>query len=302
MVLSKQVRHLGWRLIDNLPYAYRAALVHWCLQVSTYRARKNLIGCNSLKILVDNSVLGHGRTHETVSIMQRVNWPPGHEPSELPVVRRVPIDIKGRYGKEIHKNVQYLAGIAHLSRIGLVDLMTSFELLSERDHQPMGRFLGKVGWFDYWLFSDTEIKSVDGYGSCHFGFDQFQENPTINRVIYASDIDPLGLYPNNKENQIKRITNSNDPLYLSLANVLPKKCNLDAWHIRTAEIHNVFCFLTMDMKLRRIIEEKQTMEPIASLRTKIMTPKELGEYIGIVPIFPHIYELKESDAMKYSRQ
>ena len=300
MALSEPISRFGQRLVDSLPHAYRTALVHRCLQVSTYRARKRLAGSDSLKLLVDNSVFGHGRTHETISVTQRVNWPPGCEPSEVPVIFRAPIDFKTRYKKEFCDNLRYLPGIANLARIGLIDLMTSFELLSERNHHPMGRFSGKTGWFDHWLFRDIEIRSVDGYGVQNSDFDQPKDTPYINRTICASDIDPLGLYPNNRKKQIERVSNSTDPIYSALADILPKKCNLDAWHIRTSETYDLFCFLTMDIKLRRIIEQWRNKEPIVSLRTKVMTPKELGKYIGITPISPYIYELTEPDAVKSS--
>ena len=288
------------RWIDNLSYRYKAKLVNWLLQLSTHRARSRLAGSGPVTVLIDNSVLGHGRTHETVTYMQKITWPPGSEPEEVPIIYRAPIDFTKEYGKLVYESIRYLPGIAHLARFGFLTFRTSFELLSERNHQPMGRFHGEKGSFDYWLFKDSDIESVDGYDVPDFDLEYFSNNPTVDKVICSTDIDPLEIYPENKQKQRDRVSGSDDPLYKGLAKILPEKWNLDAWHIRTAEVHGLFCFLTMDFKLRRIIEQKKKREPISSLRTMVLTPKEFGQHIGLWPIEPQICELAESDAAQSS--
>ena len=232
--------------------------------------------------------------------MQKINWPPGSEPEEVPIIYRAPIDITKEYGELVYESIRYLPGIAHLARLGFLTLRTSFELLSERNHQPMGRFQGEKGWFDYWLFKDINIESVDGNDVPDFDLEYFSNNPTVDKFIYSTDIDPLGIYPENKQKQRDRVSRSNDPLYKGLTKILPQKSNLDAWHIRTAEAHGLFCFLTMDFKLRSIIEQKKKREPISSLRTMVMTPKEFGQHIGLWPIKPEICEFAETDAVQSS--
>ena len=295
-MLRRGIDRLRQRLIDNLPYEYRAKLVNWCLQLSTYRVRGRLASSAPIEILVDNSVLGHGSTHKTVEVVQKVNWPPGSEPGEVTVAYRTPRECNG----EVYENLRYLPGIAHLTRGGYLKLKTSFELLSERNHHPIGRFTGNKTLFSYWLFDGIKIESVDGYDIPDFDRDHFRKNPTINKIIYSKDVDPLDMYPNNKEKQISRVSQSTDPLYMGLANLMPKKGNLDAWHIRTAEAHGLFCFLTMDFRLRRNVEQNRLKEPIASLHSKVMTPKEFGKHIGVSPINPYICELTENDAVKSS--
>ena len=264
------VGQLRQRLIDNLPYRYRAKLVNWCLQMSTYQARRRLTPSNPIEVLIDNSVLGHGYTHETIGVVQKVNWPPGGEPGEATVIYRAPRECSGG----IYDNLQYLLGIIYLERRGYLKWKTSLELLIERNHQPLGRFMGNRTWFSYWLFDGIQIDSVD-------------------RHVSANRFDI-------RENQRMRISQSKDPLYVGLMKFLPKKGNLDAWHIRTAEKHGLFCFLTMDFKLRRNIEQNISKEPIASLHTKIMTPKEFGKYLGVLPLNPYICELSEHDGAKSS--
>ncbi len=202
--------------------------------------------------------------------------------------------------KDINENMPYLPGIAHLARTGMLRLMTSRELKSEQYHHPIGTAQGHMGWFYYWLFDGIDIESVDGYEVSNFDLEYIRNNPIINKVVYSTDIDPFNMYPENKEIMNERITQSTDPIYQELAKLLPKKSNFYAWHIRTAEAHGLFCFLTMDFKLRGAIEKNKNKEPIASLRTKVMTPAEFGKHIGLSPIDPYICELAEQDAMKSS--
>ena len=297
---KENAERLIQRLIDNLPYRYKAKLVNGLLQLSTHKARSRLARSGPVTVLIDNSVLGHGRTHETVNNMQKINWPPGSEPEEVPIIYRAPIDFIQKDRELVYQNIRYLPGIAHLARLGFLMLRTSCELLSERNHQPIGRFRGKKGLFDYSLLENTNIESVDGYDVPDCDLEYFSNNPTVDKFIYSTDIDPLGMYPENKQKQRDRVSRSNDPLYKGLARILPKKANLDAWHIRTAEVHGLFCFLTMDFKLQRFFEQNRNNPSISSLRTKVMTPEQFGKYMAISPINPCICELVESDAAQSS--
>ena len=299
-MLKGNARRFIQRLIDNLPYRYKAKFANWFLQLSTHRARSKLARSGPITVLIDNSVLGHGSTHETIEVMQKINWPPGGEPGEVPKIYRAPIDITKEYGELVYESIRYLPGIAHLARLGFLILRTSNELLSEQNHQPIGRFRGKKSLFHYWLFEGINIESVDGYDVPDFDLEYFSNNPTVNKVIYSTDIDPLGMYPENRQRQRNRVFGSDDPLYKGLAQLLPTESNLDAWHIRTAEVHGLFCFLTMDFKLQRIFEQNRNKAPISSLRTKVMTPEQFGKYMAISPINPYICELAESDAAKSS--
>ncbi len=290
--LKEGVDRWRQRFIDHLPHAYRTKLVNWCLQLSAHHARKGLATSDPLKVLVDNTVLGFGRTHETIGIVRETHWPPGGEPGQVIVCHRAPIDISQRYGSkkladdlDVYEDARYLPGIAHLTRRGLIQWKTSFELFSERSYQEIGRYQGKKNYFDYWLFEGIKIESVDGYGV-----------PGISEI----DLNPIGVPPDNRSKQIDRVSKSTDPLYKGIVGLIGTEKNLDAWHIRTAAVHGMFCFLTMDYKLRRIVKQNNGKEPIASLSTKVMTPAEFGRHIGLSPIDPYICELAESDAVKQS--
>ena len=84
--------------------------------------------------------------------------------------------------------------------------------------------------------------------------------------------------------QRQRLDQTDDPRYHSLAKLLGPKNSQDAWHIRTAETHKMFCFLTMDFSLMRALDSQQGHELLKSLATRIMTPTEFGRYFGIAPV------------------
>ena len=73
-----------------------------------------------------------------------------------------------------------------------------------------------------------------------------------------------GTEPNNDQKQLKRIARarSTDSLHKELVRLLGNRNAKDAWHIRTADVHGLFCFLTMDFKLRENIEQKKNIKPL----------------------------------------
>lgn len=238
-------------------------IAKWYLQAATWRARGKLRG-NPIRILVDSNVLGHGVTHETTWVSTGTKkWGP-HD-IETGYAARVPFHSRDDQS-DVYPHIKQLPAVAHLARSGAISLLTSGELQDEQFRQPGGRYSGYT-YFSYSIFNDIPIERIDGF------------------VFPTLGPSSLGL-PSAKEQQQDRLAQSNDELYHSIAQKLGPKQNLDAWHIRTAEVHGLYCFLTMDLKLRRSVKQKMHLEPFRSLRTKVMTPLELGEHLGLWPTPP----------------
>ncbi|CDX57964.1 conserved hypothetical protein [Mesorhizobium plurifarium] len=255
----------GWR------YCYLPGLVDLLVAASTAPA-KGRLRMENMAMLVDNSVLGHSITHETGWISTGITkW----GEVDVPTGYRARVCVHGPDCEtEIYKNVTFMPGIAHLARTGQLELCTSAELRSEQFRQPTGRFRG-YGSFDYGLFRNIQFRSVDGIPSDSFG-------PKW-----------MGL-PNIKTQQQDRLARSDDPLFAELVRHLGPKNNVDAWHLRTAERHGLFCFLTMDFRLRRLVKSKAHLEPFRSLRTRVMTPAELGRLLGLVPVAPSLFSYHDA--------
>jgi hypothetical protein len=255
--------------IQNLPehlrFKYGPAMVKLLVSWSTFQARERLPIDPPLAILVDNSVLGHAVTHESGWVPTGPKmWGP-HE-IDTGYMARIPVHTEENK-TEIYRNTTYLSGIAHLGKTGRVRLCTSAELLDETWRKPSGMFLG-YGYFDFSLFRDLQLECVD-------------------RLEGSWILAPNG--PSLQEQQQHRIRSSDDPLFKALLNRLGEKQNLDAWHIRTAERHGMFCFLTMDFKLRRTFERWKDYEPFKSMKTVVMTPEEFGRAFNIVPLPPRLH-------------
>lgn len=250
-------------LLERFRMKYGQRTAETLVALSTFAARLRLRPRQPMNILIDNTILAHAVTHETAWISTGVSTWGSHE-IETGYSARIPVRHKDETRE--FQNIQYLAGIAHLAKRGYLSLMTSGELELEKWKHPTGRFRG-YGYFDQSLFSDLKLRSVDKLPPVAIG--------------------PECLHlPSLKEQQRMRLSRSDDPLYLGLARQLGPKNSQDAWHIRTAEIHGMFCFLTMDFRLCKILDGRRNQEPVRSLRTKVWTPMQLGKYLGLIPVDP----------------
>jgi hypothetical protein len=266
---ERQMEH--WRFRFGPPVVSR--LIH----ASTWTARRRLRGLK-ISVMIDNNVLAHGVTHETGWISTGTSRWGGVVDVPSGYAARIPVHRDDDSSRE-YANIRFLPGIAQLALDGAITLVTSAELMDEQFRQPMGRFRG-YGWLDYSVFRRVKIDSVDGYLLPSMG-------PTSMR------------FPSPKEQQQARIAAKGDGLYRELVGRLGNRNNLDAWHVRTAEAYGVFCLLTMDFKLRKLFEVHKHLEPIRSLRTKVLTPREFGQIFNLVPLSPRL--LSYNDASFFVR-
>lgn len=256
-----------WRAtVDRLRLMYGPSAANLIISISALPARLRLFRAGPISILVDNTVLFHAVTHETAWISTgQSKWGP-HD-IDTGYAARIPVRHKDSDSRD-YRNIKYLPGIAYLARMGQLSLKTAGELTLERFKQPVGRFHG-YGMFDHNLFSDIEMAQLDGMP------DMFMSPKWMN-------------LPSIEEQQHERLANSSDSLFRGLVKLLGPKNNQDAWHIRTAEVHGMFCFLTMDFKLCNNFNGRLGQEPSKSLRTKVMTPAQLGRYLRIFPVDPNL--------------
>jgi hypothetical protein len=257
MKRTKQTWH-RWR--ERVCFRYLPTFVNGLIHLSTYQAR-GLLRLSPLKVLVDVNVFAHGVTHETqwVSTGYSDVWQ-----TELGYLARVPVHAPD-CATDLYRNVQLLPGIAHLARLGFIAMKTSTELRAEEYRLAPARLQGG-SYYDYNVFQGIRPQSLD---TLPFGGYTFEELSS-------------------KNHQRARLDASTDPLYQSLLTHLEQKRSQDAWHLRTAEAHDCFCFLTMDFDLINRFEEVKHLEPFTSLRTKLMTPEALGKYLRLHPIPPRV--------------
>lgn len=249
--------HHRWHAwTEHLRFRYLPSVVDYLVHLSTYQARVKLKGA-PLTVLVDTNVIAHGVTHETqwVSTGYSSLWniPLGY-------AARVPVHAPTSTSPE-YLSVRYLPGIAHLANRRFLLLKTSAELQVEEGRLSAARLNGG-DVFDYSVFDRVERERMDSLPPGTYDY---------------SDV--FGA-----KQQRARLNASNDPLYRALLDCLGQKNSQDAWHIRTAEAHGCFCFLTMDFTLLRTVAPHQHREPFSSLKTRLMTPQTLGEYLALTPI------------------
>jgi hypothetical protein len=263
-----------WRALRNhLGRKYGPSFVEWLVHRSTAKARRKLAGMPTLSILIDNTVLYHGVTHESAWIPTGTKLWGGKHPIETGYSARVPVHPYDAETRE-YKNIVYLAGLAHLAKIGAIKIFTSAELDDEQFRQPAGRYRG-YGYFDLSLFPGR-LKSIDG--------------------IAFSVMGPSYLnLPSAEAQQRERLSqNRTDKIYDGLVRALGEKNSQDAWHIYTADKYGMFCFLTMDFKLLNTLSAQSGSNVIRSLNTKVISPEELGKYLGIAPIPPILLSYRDA--------
>jgi hypothetical protein len=255
------------RFMEGARFKYMPTIARWMARNSTNLARSELKRIGPISLLVDNTVLQHSVTHETAQISTGVKKWGSHD---VPTGYAARIAVHPADSTSIeYQNIQYLPGIVHLAREGLVNLKTSAELWDEQFHQPVGRFRG-YGYFDYCLFNGLRLESVDGHAEITIG-------PCYWKL------------PSGRQQQLERLARRKDALYLDLVRLLGPRNSLDAWHIRTAEAHGLFCFLTMDFRLLRNVSTKHEKEPLKSLHTRIMSPLQFGRHFRMLPVQPHVF-------------
>ena len=255
------VRHNWHAYREHLRCKYLPRLANWLVSLSTERARRILKRAKPIHILIDNTVLNHAIAHETAWVSTGIcKW--GTNEFSSGYAARISVH-SSRNDSERYESVKYLPGIGLLAQQGHMKLQTSAELRAEVVRQPVGRYAG-YGYLDYNLLGNVRIGSVD-------------DLPPV--TITAGEASELTAAA-----QRKRLDRIDDPLYRSIVKSLGRSNSQDAWHICTAEAHGMFCFLTMDFRLRRAVEDRLRREPFKSLRTCVMTPAELGRHLGISPV------------------
>lgn len=253
-------------LRERLSRSYKRYLAKALLPLSALPSRLVLKRNQPLRILVDSSVLFHGVTHEsgwisTGSVMWggKIEVPTGY-------LARIPIHAPNSEAR-LYTEVQFLAGIAHLARLGYLTLCSSAEIKAEQFRQPMGRFQG-YGYADHNVFAGLKLGSVDGF--------------------HLDLHDP-------KQRQLDRIARCSDPLYKSLLEQCGEKQSLDAYHIYTAEKFGLFALLHIDFKLDGTVQRKSKVMPFKDLKTRVLLPSQFAKIIRLLPVQTNLLTLSNDD-------
>ncbi len=260
------------RLRQHFYYSLLPRLVDLLTNLATITARRKLVGSGAHRVLIDNTVLAYGVTHESAWISTG-QAKAGDYSFDTGYLARIPVRSENDKS-ESGCSVRYLPGIAHLARRNYLSLITSSELTHEQFTQPAGRYLG-YGYYDYSIFSGIKIDEIcDPEFEFHFG--------------------PATSVPSLEAQREKRLGSIKDPLFHELVAVIGKGNSLDAWHIVTAERNDCYCFLTMDFSLIRILEAQARNATVMSLRTKVLTPEQFGKKFSIPPISPRLFSYHDA--------
>lgn len=261
--IKRFLRHVRSR-VKSLRHRAWMTGAHCYVRLATLQAEQYLKNHGPIIVLIDNSALGHGITHETVWIDTGTKmW--GDIPIDTGYSARVPVHSADNDDRVYHE-VRYLVGIAELAKKGLVRLVTSAELHAEAMRQPLGRFRG-YRYQDLNIFEGIPIPSIDGH------------------VLDLGDA---------RAKQLARVHGQAAEPYATLARLLPGKHSLDAWHLHTAHLHRTFCLLVIDFPFVNAVRQAQRRIRFPQLNTKLMLPSELGAEIGLRPIDTYLISYRDA--------
>jgi len=195
------LRKLAWSFKSTLRYRFLPGVVDSLTIIATLESSKKLKAANVERILIDNTVLAHGVTHETASVdTGKARW--GDIEIDTRYAARIPVHAD-RDDTDAARSIRYLPGIASLARRGHLKLATSNELQDKQLTQPAGRFRG-YGLYDFSVFSDIKFESIKDRQ-------------------YSVIIGAYAGLPNVKEQRMKRLDAKGDALFQDLVSVLGAK-------------------------------------------------------------------------------
>lgn len=249
-------------LIESWRCKHMPSVAQRLLDFSLVLARSKLDPANPLGVLIDSNILHHAVTHETrwISTGQSL-WGRRH-PIDTGYLARIPVHDRETQKVE-YQDIKFLPGLVRLYKNEHLKFWSSAELKVEQAQHPNARF-DAIHLYDYTLLKPNELDCVDG---SPWGL-------LLDRTLSQADA------------QQARLAASTDERYHELVKVLGPNNTQDAWHLRTAEIHGLPYFLTMDYRLIRNIAAQKRNRIIASLTTEAITPSALGSKLGLVPYPP----------------
>lgn len=253
-----------------LAFRYMPSVAEFLSRLATREARRKLIDEGQLRLLVDSQIHAFAITHEDAWIDTGIKMWGGKIPIPTGYAARVAVHSSSDRTEE-YRDICFLTGISYLARKQHISMFTSRELMAERERQEPRRFQ-PVGYSGFSLLSRVEIRPIDDWS-----FDAL-----------VHDVDRTGISLN--QLQLNRVNLSQDAIFQTIWRILEgKKSSLDAWHLRTAQVHDLDGLLTMDYKLAKKFAQKQHLLTAAGITAKIWTPSGLAQELGIAKVLPNMF-------------
>ena len=227
-----------------------------------------------LRLLLDSTIHAHSITHDEAWIDTGQKLWGGVHRVQTGYIARVPIFSPSNKTRQ-YRDICHLTVLRGLTQRGLFELFTSSELMAERTRHPPSLF-GTTHYSDFSLLDGLKIESLDGWT-----FDGL-----ISGEATTAELSNI---------QRNRIASAQDELYTKILKIFGSdKHSQDAWHIRTAQIHDIHILLTMDYKLVRMVHTHRDRLSRAGVSVKVLTPAQLGEDLNFGRVPPHLFSYNDA--------
>lgn len=259
-------RAIAFRLMPSIAEA--------AVSAASAGARSKLRAIRPVRLLLDSTIHAHAITHEDTWIdTGEVLWGGVHA-IQTGYAARVPIHSRANNSRQ-YQDVCRITVIATLARKGMFELYTSAELMAERTRHPPARF-ETVGYSDFSLLDGLKIESLDGWN-----FDSFTTGGASSEQLSIM--------------QRERMRSSDNLLFAQICDIFGSdKHSQDAWHIATAQQHQMYALLTMDYSLVRLVNAQQKKLRAIGITTRILTPSALGHLFGFGAVPPRFFSYNDA--------
>jgi hypothetical protein len=200
-------------------------------------------------VLFDACLWNETVTHDHYMVTREVEW--GGTTNHISIAELQPKRLRGKSHTESHEIFEDMRRIAQLAETGRIRLYDTIELTFEWMGRPMGPW--RKGEFD--LFKNVTVSRL---------------KPPVERSVVFSGFDSHDDFKDQKRRWLESIQ---EPRFLELKRVIYRKHWADAFHLWTAEVHQLDCLLTLEKKFRNNLESQKKL----TSKVRILSPSELSE-------------------------
>jgi len=201
-----------------------------------------------LNVLLDTCLWNESVTHDYYMVRREIQR--GGTKHYISIAELQPRRLRGKTLAQSHEIFEAMRNVARLDESGRIRLYDTTELMFEW----MGRPIGPWRKTEHDLFRNVRISRL---------------RPPVERTVVFG-----GLYFNDdfKDQKRRWLESIQEPRFAELKRVIDRKHWADAFHLWTAEAHQLDCVLTLETKFRNNLANQKKLTTMV----EILSPSELA--------------------------
>jgi hypothetical protein len=202
-----------------------------------------------LKVLFDACLWNETVTRDYYMVRKDIDW--GGRNHHIAIAELQPRKLRGKNLAGSSEIFEAMKNVARLAESGRIRLYDTVELMFEW----MGRPVGPWRNTEFDLFKNLTISRL--------------KSP-VERAVVFSGFDSNDDFMDQKRRWLQSIQ---EPRFLELKRVIDRKHWADAFHLWTAEVCELDCFLTLEKKFRNNLASQKKL----TSTVEVLSPSDLAE-------------------------